>query len=106
MTKVLVQNDKDFDLDFAAKDSAGAVLDITDATVTFHMKALNAATAKISAACVLVTPASGLCKYVVQDGDLDTVGNYRAELEVLFSTDPADNVTVQLDDIFVTEETA
>jgi len=107
MTKVLVQNDKDFDLNFAAKDSAGLVLDLTSVTsVTFYMKALNATTAKISGACAIVTPALGLCKYVVQAGDLDTVGNYMAELEVLYSTTPADKVTVQLDDIYVTEEQA
>jgi hypothetical protein len=78
----LVQGDYGWDIVFAVRYNNDAIVDLTGATVKFKMKAVDASVLKVNGTCTLTTPASGLCKYTLVAADLDTVGNYEAELEV------------------------
>jgi hypothetical protein len=84
----LVQNDYGWSLDFAVRYNNDAVVNLTGATVTFKMKLVSGSALKIDGACALVTPLTGLCKYTLITTDLDTVGNYEAELQVTLPTGP------------------
>ena len=63
-------------------DGAGAVVDLTSATVRFLMRAKNATSAKVAAAATIVNAAGGVVKYTWTGTDTDTAGRYLAEFEV------------------------
>jgi hypothetical protein len=71
-------------LQVTLKDANGTPVDLTGASVRFHMRAVGATTAKVDAAAALVTAASGIVKYAWIAGDTDTAGRYEAEFEVTF----------------------
>ena len=72
----LKQNDTAPSIRATLKDGSGNVIDLTDATVRFHMKDL-AGTVKIDAAANVVSPAtSGVVQYGWVAGDTDTTGSY------------------------------
>lgn len=52
------------------------------ATVEFHMTRVNASTAKVSAAAMIVDATTGKVSYAWQAGDTDTAGTYQAEFQV------------------------
>lgn len=56
--------------------------DISGKTVTFKMMNDRTGILKVEGACILTDGPRGICKYTVQEHDLDTVGSYRAELTV------------------------
>lgn len=58
-------------------DSAGAVLDLTGATVQFRMRARDGAALKVNAAGVNV--GAGIVEYAWATGNTDTPGIYDAE---------------------------
>jgi hypothetical protein len=70
-----------FEVTLTADDMA---VDLTSSSVRFHMMN-SAGDVVIDAAATLVTPASGIVKYVWQTGDTDTAGRYKAEWEVTFT---------------------
>lgn len=82
---ILIRNDKGFDLEFTITDAEGKAVDLTDASANFIMCAQGATTLKIDASCNITGAAAGECKYTVQDGDLDTVEAYDAELEITYT---------------------
>lgn len=103
MTIVLVQNDKLFDLNITVKNSSGTVIDLTDVTTaTFKMKALNSATNKVSRACTISIPALGRCYVTMQPADTDVLGNFKAEIELVY--DDGKILTADLDDVFIKED--
>ena len=80
----LKQNDTAPSIRATLKDGSGNVIDLTDATVRFHMKDL-AGTVKIDASADVVSPAtSGVVQYGWVAGDTDTTGSYYAEYEVTY----------------------
>jgi len=82
MSTKLVKNDFGFDLSFSVTDGEGAAYDLTGASVEFHLADKEYRT-KVSGACSITDAEAGLCKYTVQDGDLDLApGMYIGELEV------------------------
>lgn len=85
MTTVYVkQNDTKPDLQVTVNDDNGDAIDVSGATIAFHMNdSIN--TSKVDSAGSIVTAASGIIKYVWQTGDLDTVGIYNAEFQITFS---------------------
>jgi hypothetical protein len=82
MSIQLVQNDTGFELSFTIKDGDGNAYDLTGASVEFHLSD-KAFENKVSGACSITDAEAGLCKYTVQDGDLDlTPGKYLGELQI------------------------
>lgn len=63
----------------------GTAANVTGATVDFHMRLPGATTSKVDAAGELVTPASGIVKYVWAAGDTDTPGLYHAEFQITYA---------------------
>lgn len=62
----------------------GTVIDVTGATVRFHMRLLGADTRKIDAAGEVVDGPAGHIRYRLQAGDTDTPGTYLCEYEVTY----------------------
>jgi hypothetical protein len=56
--------------------SGGVPYDLTGASVTFKMRALNSAVLKVNAAATIVTPALGQVRYDWQAADVDTAGQF------------------------------
>ncbi len=81
----VVENDELYDLEFTVKDYAGVVVDITGATILLKVAGIGGTSLELDGSCDLVVPASGTCKYTVQNGELATVALYHAALEVTFS---------------------
>lgn len=65
-------------------DPLGNAIDLTGATVRFHMKKYRASVAKIDQPVTIVDEDAGVVRYQWQSGDTDTVGSYQAEFEVSF----------------------
>lgn len=83
-TAYLKQNDTSPTLDAILTDANGTVVDVTDATVRFHMLKIGATTLKIDAAASVIDGAAGHVRYALQNGDTDTPGTYKAEYQVTF----------------------
>jgi len=81
---VLVQNDYGKDLEMRVVDKDGNAHDLTGATLKFYMRKRGATTNKVDgASATIVDAAQGTCKYTWQSGDLDTVGVYDCQLEII-----------------------
>jgi len=105
LTKVLIRNDQKFDLNFTVTDSAGTVLSLSDVTtVVFKMKALNATENKVEKACTVDVAGSGTCHVNLVAADMDTSGNYRAEVELTYTDSKV--VTADLEDIYIKDDNA
>lgn len=61
--------------------AAGAAVNLTGGAVKFIMRSKGGGTVKVNAACVLVTPASGIVRYDWALADTDTPGLYDAEFQ-------------------------
>lgn len=78
------QNDTSPSLQVTLKDSSLTVIDLTGATVRFHMKSVDG-TLKIDAPMTVTNVSGGVCQYNWQAGDTDTVGTYYVEFEVTYA---------------------
>ena len=61
-----------------------ALIDLINATVRFHMRALGSTTTKVDAAATVVSASLGIVQYNWTAADTDTVGTYTAEFEVTY----------------------
>lgn len=75
---VIKQNDTRPIIQISMKTAAGAAVNLTGATVRFHMGAL------IDAAATVTDAANGVAEYEWQPGDTATAGTYSAEFEVTY----------------------
>jgi len=83
-TAYLKQNDTSPTLDAILTNSAGDAVNVTGASVQFHMQKIGATTLKVDAEAIVVDGAAGHVRYTLQMGDTDTPGSYMAEYEVTF----------------------
>ncbi len=67
------------------QDYANSNVDVSGATVRFHMRPKNSLTNKVDAAATIVTAAQGLVEYAFAAADLDTAGDFFGEFEVTFA---------------------
>jgi 5-hydroxyisourate hydrolase-like protein (transthyretin family) len=78
------QNDTSPSLQATLKDAALTAIDLTGATVRFHMKSIDG-TVKVDKVMTIVNEANGVVQYNWVTGDTDTVGTYYVEFEVTYA---------------------
>lgn len=83
-TVYLKQNDTKPDLQVTVNDDNGDAVDVSGATIAFHMNT-TAGVSKVDSAGAIVTAESGIIKYVWVAGDLDTIATYNGEFQITFS---------------------
>ena len=82
----LKRGDTSNDLQVTLTDDDGTAVDVTGATIVFNMKHVNSNTLKVNRGAVtLVTPASGIVKYVWSAANVNVAGKYRGEFEVTYA---------------------
>jgi len=67
------------------RDAAGAVVDITGASVLFLMRDPRTRTLKVSGAMTILDAAGGRVSYAWAAGDTDKAAVYQVEIQVTFS---------------------
>ena len=80
------QNDTSPLMVVTLKDAAGNAIDLTAATVRFHMKRINQATVKVYGSATVLDDDAGRVRYAWQAADTDTPGTFQGEFEVTYST--------------------
>jgi len=85
MAFFIKQNDTSPALQATLKDGLGAVVDLTGASIRFHMRKTGDTTAKVDATAVIENADNGLVYYSWVAADTDTIGSYEAEFEVTFT---------------------
>lgn len=86
MTFYVKQNDTAPSLRATLKDGNNTVINLTGASVRFHMRAIGGTTTKVNSAATVVSPAtSGIVQYNWTASDTDAVGSYQAEFAVTYS---------------------
>lgn len=106
MTFYIKQNDTSPKMLATLQNANGDAIDLTGASVRFHMRTVNGSASVVSAAATIVNAASGIVRYSWAAGDTATVGTYQAEFQVTYAdatieTFPNDSyISVQIvDDI-------
>lgn len=79
------QHDTGPDMEYVLLDEDGAPIDVTGATVTFHMQDDSGVEKIIDGVVTLTTPASGVVTYEWQDGDTDQSGMFFADFLITFA---------------------
>lgn len=85
MTFYVKQNDTSPAMLATLQDADGNAVNVTGATVRFHMRAVGSTTIVVDEAATIVTDLDGLVRYDWQAADTDTIGSYQAEFEVTYS---------------------
>ena len=86
MTFYMKQNDTAPSIRANLKDGDGAAIDLTGASIRFHMRTIGGTSSKVDAAGYVISPpASGIAQYNWIAADTDTVASYQAEFEVTYS---------------------
>lgn len=67
------------------QNGSGNAVDLIDATVNFHMRAIGGSTVLVDASATVVNAAGGLVQYDWDAADTADVGSYQAEFEVTYS---------------------
>ena len=78
------QNDTSPSLQATLKDASLSPVDLTGATVMFHMKSVDG-TVKVDQEMTITDATGGVVRYDWQSGDTDTVGSYYVEFEVTYA---------------------
>lgn len=78
------QNDTSPSLQATLKDASLTAINLTGASVRFHMKSVDG-TLKVDAEMDVIDELNGIVQYDWQSGDTDTVGAYYIEFEVTYA---------------------
>jgi hypothetical protein len=85
-TFFIKRNDTSPSLNVALEDDVGRPIDVTGATIVFHMRNSADDSVKISgASATIVSATRGEVRYSFSATDSDTSGNFEAEFQVTFS---------------------
>jgi hypothetical protein len=85
MAFFIKQNDTSPSLQATLKDGAGSAVDLTGASLRFHMREVGNNTAKVDDAATISDAENGVVYYNWSAGDTDTIGSFEAEFEVTYS---------------------
>lgn len=80
----LTQNNTSPTLDALLTNAAGKAVNVSGASVRFHLRLIGETALKVDAAATVVDGEAGHVRYILQPGDTDTPGRYKAEFEVTF----------------------
>ena len=84
MTFYVKQNDTSPAMLATLQDADGNAINLTGATVRFHMRAVGSTQVVVDQAATVVTPLEGIVRYNWAADDTDTIGSYQAEFEVTY----------------------
>ena len=84
MAFYLKQNDTAPSIRATLENGNGDPIDLINATVRFHMRALGSNTTKVDAAATVISAALGIVQYNWVAVDSNTIGTYTAEFEVTY----------------------
>jgi len=84
-TFYIKQNDTSPAMLVTLQDGSGTAVDLSGASVRFHMYTQDRSTEVVDAAANLVTPASGVVRYDWDAADTITSGTFIAEFEVTYA---------------------
>ena len=85
MTIYIKQNDTSPAVSATLKDGDGAAVDITGASVRFHMRKEGSSDATVDAAAIITDAAAGQVRYTWVADDTAIAGTFIAEFEVTYS---------------------
>ena len=85
MAFYIKQNDTSPNLRAILKDGDEVAINLTDATIRFHMRTIGGTTAVVDDAASIVSAENGIVQYIWDAADTATVGSYQAEFEVTFA---------------------
>lgn len=83
---VLKKNDTTPQVVMSLMEEDGSDIDLTGATVRFHMTPYGSSTEKVDTTASILNAEKGIVQYTWIAGDTDTTGWYRAEFEVTYGT--------------------
>ena len=84
MTFYIKQNDTVPSIRATLQNGNGDPIDLINATVRFHMRAIGASNTTVDADATILNAASGIVQYNWTADDTDTIGSYQAEFEVTY----------------------
>jgi hypothetical protein len=67
------------------KDANVDAVDITEASVRFHMRPIGSTTVTVDQPANIVTALEGIVRYDWQAADTATIGSYQAEFEITYA---------------------
>jgi hypothetical protein len=85
MTFYIKQNDTSPKMLATLQNANGDAIDLTGASVRFHMRAVGSTSTVVDAAATIVTAASGIVRYSWTSANTATVGSYQAEFQVTYA---------------------
>ena len=85
MTFYVKQNDTSPAMLATLQDADGNAVDITAASVRFHMRTIGGSAVKTDQAAAIVDAELGEVRYDWTASDTDTIGSYQAEFEVTYA---------------------
>jgi len=85
MTFFIKRNDTSPAMLATLVDADGNAVDITGASVRFHMRPIGQSQNTVDSAAVIVTPLEGIVRYNWLASDTDSSGTYQAEFEVTYA---------------------
>ena len=86
MTFNIKQNDTAPSIRANLKDGNAAAVNLTGASVRFHMRTISGGISKVDAPGVIISPPdSGVVQYNWNAADTDTVESYQAEFEITYA---------------------
>jgi hypothetical protein len=85
MTFFIKRNDTSPAILATLQDADDNAIDITGATVRFHLRAIGAKQVTVDSAAVIVAPLDGIVRYDWNSADTDVAGSYQAEFKVTYA---------------------